>query len=406
MSQPRRVTLQDIANSVGLSVNTVSRALAGKSAVSEVTRAMIRAEAERLGYVPNTMARSLVLGSAMTIGVVITNPSNPFYARLISAVEQRGRAFGYSLLLMVSEENHDNERRAVESMMRWGVDGALVVPVEAEVDHWRRLAASGTRIVLVNRDLPDLDTDLVGIDYEQSAYDATNHLLDLGVDRICLLEEDLEISTVNARMAGFHRAVGARGIAAERVQVLRVPTRRHDSSTLPWEAAESYQLAGGVVAQLPANSGILVGSDYFALGVYRALFEAGRGVGVDIAVVGFGDHPFSAYLNPALTSVRLPAEQVGTAAVDLLLARLAQRGAESARTTVRYPTELIVRASSSLRHAESDRAPTEGGRAATEGGRAATEGGRAATEGGRAATEGGRAAAKGGRAVPRAREGV
>jgi LacI family transcriptional regulator len=346
MSQPRRVTLQDIARSVGLSVNTVSRALAGKSAVSDVTRAMIRAEAERLGYVPNTMARSLVLGSAMTIGVVITNPSNPFYARLISAIEQRGRALGYSLLLMVSEENPDNERRAVESMMRWGVDGALVVPVQAQVDHWRRLARSGTRIVLVNRDLPDLDSDLVGIDYERSAYEATNHLLARDVERICLLEEDLEISTVTARVDGFTRAVTERGIDRGRVQVLRVPTRRHDASTLPWEAAESYQLARGVVAQLPPNSAILVGSDYFALGVYRALVEAGRGVGADIAVVGFGDHPFSAYLNPALSSVRLPADEVGAAAVDLLLARLSQHGSDGARKDVRYPAELIVRASS------------------------------------------------------------
>jgi LacI family transcriptional regulator len=349
MNQARRVTLQDIATSVGLSVNTVSRALAGKSAVSEGTRAMIRAEAERLGYVPNTMARSLVLGSAMTIGVVITNPSNPFYARLISAIEQRGRAFGYSLLLMVSEENYDNERRAVESMMRWGVDGALVVPVQAEVGHWRRLVSSGTEMVLVNRDLPDFDCDLIGIDYEQGAYDATSHLLDTGVERVYLLEEDLEISTVTARVDGFTRAITERNVAPDLVRVLRVPTRRHASSTLPWEADESYQLARDLVADLPPNCGILVGSDYFALGVYRALSEAGRRVAVDVAVVGFGDHPFSAYLDPGLTSVRLPAERVGTAAVDRLIARLAERGTDTARTKVRYPSELVVRASSASR---------------------------------------------------------
>jgi LacI family transcriptional regulator len=347
MNHPRRTTLQDIAKSVGLSVNTVSRALAGKSAVSSEPRALISAEAERLGYVPNSMARSLVLGSAMTIGVVITNPSNPFYSRLISAIEQRGRALGYSLLLLVSEENLDNERRAVDSMMRWGVDGAVVVPVETEAAHWRRLIASGTQVVLINRDVPEVDCDLVGIDYEQSAYDATIHLLDNRVDRLYLLEEDLEISTVTARMDGFRRAVAKRRVPRRSVQILRVPTRRHDSSTLPWEAAEAYQIARTLVADLPANSGILVGSDYFALGVYRALSEAGRSVPGDVAVVGFGDHPFSAYLAPGLTSVRLPAEQVGVAAVDRLIARLADPGASGERTTVRFPSELIVRASSS-----------------------------------------------------------
>jgi LacI family transcriptional regulator len=349
MDQPRRVTLQDIAKSVGLSVNTVSRALTGRSAVSEETRAMIKAEADRLGYVPNTMARSLVLGSAMTIGVVITNPSNPFYGRLISAIEQRGRELGYSLLLMASEENLDNERKAVESMMRWGVEGALVVPVEAGVDHWRRLVSSGTRVVLVNRDLPGFDCDLVGIDYEQGAYDATIHLLDAGVGCAYLLEEDLEISTVRARIEGFTRAVTERRVPPAAVRILRVPTRRHDSSTLPWEAAESYQLARDLVADLPPNSGILLGNDYFALGLYRALSEAGRRVAGDTAVVGFGDHPFSAYLDPALTSVRLPAEQVGVAAVDQLIARIATRGPTVDWTQTRFPSELIVRSSSAKR---------------------------------------------------------
>jgi LacI family transcriptional regulator len=340
------VTLQDIAASVGLSVNTVSRALTGKDQVSPETRAMIKAVADRLGYVPNTMARSLVLGSVMTIGVVITNPSNPFYARLISAIEQRGRIHGYSMLLMVSEENPDNEHRAVESMMRWGVDGAVVVPVQAGTQHWRRLVASGTKVVLVNRDLPDVDCDFVGIDYEQSAYDATIHLLDTGVECMYLLAEDLPISTVTERIVGFNRAVTDRGLPPEAVRIRRVPTRRHDLSTLPWEAAESYHLAQKLVPDLPRNSGILIGNDYFALGVYRALAEAGLRVPDDVRIVGFGDDPFSAFLDPALSSVRLPSEQLGIAAVDQLLSRLAQGGRTDGRTTAFYPTELMVRTSS------------------------------------------------------------
>lgn len=95
---------------LGLSVNTVSRALAGKDAVSEHTRALIRAEADRQGYVPNAMARSLAVGSAMALGLVITNPSNPFFATLISTVEQQGRAQGYSLVLLASEESLDVEQ--------------------------------------------------------------------------------------------------------------------------------------------------------------------------------------------------------------------------------------------------------------------------------------------------------
>ncbi len=195
MSVARRATLKDIAARVGLSVNTVSRALAGKDAVSEHTRARIQAEADRLAYVPNAMARSLVVGSAMAFGLVITNPSNPFYASLISAIEQRARLHGYSLVLMVSEENLDNEQRAAKALQRWGVDGAIVVPVQQGAEHWRRLDASGMPLVFVNRDLPELDCDFVGIDFAAGAYQATCHLLDAGVNRLMLLEEDLPAQT-------------------------------------------------------------------------------------------------------------------------------------------------------------------------------------------------------------------
>src|SRR5919199_6538001 len=108
MQVTRRTRLKDIAVGLGVSVNTVSRALAGKDAVSEQTRALIQAEAERLGYVPNAMARSLAIGSAMALGLVITNPSNPFYSTLISTIEQRSRVHGYSLVFMATEESLAN----------------------------------------------------------------------------------------------------------------------------------------------------------------------------------------------------------------------------------------------------------------------------------------------------------
>jgi LacI family transcriptional regulator len=321
VGETRRATLKDIAASLGLSVNTVSRALAGKDAVSERTRARVQAEADRLGYVPNAMARSLVMGSAMALGLVITNPSNPFYARLVSAIEQRCRLHGYSLVLMVTEENVDTEERAVTSLLRWGVDGAIAVPVQQGTGHWRRLAHAGVPLVLINRTLAELDCDFIGLDYEGSAYRATCHLLDAGATRVLLVEEDLAVSSVDARVRGYRSALEGRGVAD--ATVIRVPTRRRQSSTLPWDPADAYTLAKGMVGRLEPGTAILTGSDYFALGIYRALHEAGRAVPREIAVMGYGDHPFSAYLNPALSSVRLPAEEIGMAAVDLLLERLA-----------------------------------------------------------------------------------
>lgn len=330
-----------------MSVNTVSRALAGKDAVSERTRALIRAEADRQRYVPNAMARSLVVGSAMALGLVITNPSNPFYATLISTVEQHGRAHGYSLVLLASEESLDVEERAVDALLRWGVDGAIVVPVQRGAGHWKRLQSSGTPLVLVNRDVPGLECDFVGIDYEAGAYQATSHLLDNGVTRVHLLEEDLAISSVADRIAGFQRALRERGIRED--TVMRVPTRRYRSSALPWQPEDAYHLAQHLIPELGSGSAIMVGNDYFALGVYRALIEAGRSIPDEVAVMGYSDVPFSAYLNPPLSSIRLPTAEIGETAVNLLLRRLRERRDRKDKPRdsqkIRIAPTLVVRAS-------------------------------------------------------------
>ncbi|SFB33486.1 transcriptional regulator, LacI family [Amycolatopsis marina] len=346
MAEARRVTLKDIAKSLGVSVNTVSRALTGKDSVGEETRARIKAEADRLGYVPNSMARSLVLGSAMTLGLVITNPSNPFYAQLISTIEQRGRIHGYSLMLLVTEESPQGDQAAAETLLRWGVDGALVVPVQGDGEHWDRLNESGVPVVCLNRGFPSLELDFIGVDYERSAYEAALHLIDGGARTLCLLEEDLPISPVADRITGFRRALAESGISPTVDPVVAVPTRRQESLALPWEPADAYRLAQQIVRGRDLPDAIMVGNDYFALGVYRALTEASLHVADDVLVGGFGDHPFAAYLNPALTTVRLPAAEIGTSAVDLLLRRVKGDGSQERAEKQRLPARLVERASS------------------------------------------------------------
>jgi LacI family transcriptional regulator len=347
MTGARRPTLRDIAEALGLSVNTVSRALAGKSDISARTRRLVEAEAQRIGYVPNTLARSLVLGSAMTLGLVITTPSNPFYAQLIHGVEVQGRKHGYSMLLLVTDESEEIEQGAVESLLRAAVDGVLAVPVQGESDPWHRLATANIPLVLVNRDLPAGRHDFVGIDYEQGAYDATRHAIEAGARRIWMLEEDLPITTIAGRIAGFRRAMAEAGLPVPDDAVRSVPTRRHESAALPWQPQESYVVAQEIVDRGDRPDAVLVGNDYFALGLYRALAERGLRVPDDMLVLGYGDFPFSGFLTPPLTSVRLPAYEVGASAVDLLVERVRDRSAAPAQKRLLRP-DLVVRPSSTL----------------------------------------------------------
>ncbi|GLY85270.1 LacI family DNA-binding transcriptional regulator [Actinoallomurus iriomotensis] len=352
MSPRRRTTLRDIAESLDLSVNTVSRALADKDAVGVETRRRVKAEAERLGYVPNTMARSLVLQNAMTLGLVITNPSNPFYARLISAIEERGRTRGYSLMLMVTEDSVDNERRAAEELMRWGVDGVLAIPVQHGAEHWERLRKSGVPLVLLNRDLPGLDVDLVGVDYYAGARAATEHALSTGATELYLVEEDLDISPVAERIRGFRDTLAAHGLGAPDDAVVRVDSPEDVSVSIPFDPGPAYGLGASLARRAGPGAVVLAGNDYHALGLCRAFSEQGLRVGVDVGVIGHGDHPFSAYLDPALTTVRLPAPEVGRAGIDRLLEHVetaagsgGSDGAVTGPTHTLLPPELVVRAS-------------------------------------------------------------
>jgi LacI family transcriptional regulator len=344
VQQRHRATLQDIADALELSANTVSRALSDKGGVSERTRSLIRAEAERIGYIPNVHARSLVLGSRMMIGLVITNPSNPFYAELISEIEFHAAAAGYTLVLLLSEESVEREENAADTLMRSGVDAAIVVPVQGRVHPWGRLERAGIPLVVVNRNLEGLHSGFVGTDNEAGTYAATTHVIEQGATSVMLLEEDLPITTIRQRIEGFRRSMTDAGLELTERSVVAVPTRRNNRVALPWQADEAYRLATDLMNRGHRPDAYVVGNDYFALGLFRALREHGLEVPNDTMVVGFGDYPFSEFLMPSLSTVRLPARSVGRRAVELILDRLGgapNRGFDS----VTIAPELVIRES-------------------------------------------------------------
>ena len=345
MSAPRRrPTLQDVADAVGLSVNTVSRALNDMPGVNDATRARIKQEAERIGYVPNANARSLVLGSRKTIGVVITSPSNPFYAEMISEIELRAGERGYTILLLLSDESSDRERDVVSAAMRSGVDGLIAVPVQGRSNPWAGLQKAGFPLVMVSREIPGLEVDFVSTDNEAGVFETTNHILDLGIRDVVFLEEDLPISTITQRRAGFERALAHHGLEVHPDMLAAVPPRRTSRGTLPWQAEDAYRVCRDLLDRGRRPEGFVVGNDYFALGLYTALSESGLSVPDDAVVVGFGDYPFSRFLAPPLSTSQLPSREVGRLASQLLLAQLESDTAPPPQRTLIRP-ELIRRAS-------------------------------------------------------------
>jgi LacI family transcriptional regulator len=151
------------------------------------------------------------------------------------------------------------------------------------------------------------------------------------------------ITTITQRIEGFTQAMTEAGMPVTGRTVLRIPTRRFDQLALPWQADGAYQVAQDLVAGLDRPDAFVVGNDYFALGLYRALAERKITIPTDVRIVGFGDYPFAGFLAPPLSTVRLPAAEVGTRAVDLLLDRVADPDRPAVRALL--PPTMIVRES-------------------------------------------------------------
>ena len=232
----------------------------------------------------------------------------------------------------------------IQNFIAQKVDAIIVNPVDTDATPKMTQLAVEAKIplVFVNRDVPELDCDMVGVDYERGSYEATSHLIAGGARRLLLLEEDLPITTTADRITGFRRAMSDAGLKVSDDQVRAVPTKRYDSLALPWQPEEAYRFAQTLLTDGHPD-GVVTGNDYFALGLLRALAERDLAVPGDVAITGYGDHPYAAYLQTPLTTVRLPAAEVGTTAVDLLLQRLRSSGERPRKILIR--PELVIRAS-------------------------------------------------------------
>ncbi len=341
----RQPTLQDLAKVVGLTANTVSRALNNRSGVSATTRALIKAEAERLGYVPNVHARSLVLGARKTIGVIVSNISNPFFSDLVSEVELQAQHAGYTVLLLLSYESAEREQDAIDRALRSGLDGLIAAPVQERSTAWAPVTKAGIPLVLVSRELPELGVDFYSTDNEAGIELTTEAVLARGARDVVLIDEDMPFSTIRLRTEGFKRSLDRHGLAFDARQNLAlIPPARMFRVSQSWHADDAYRVAGDLLDRGRRPDAFVVGDDYYALGLYRALRERNIRIPDDVMVMGWGNLPFTRFMEPPLSTLLLPFEEIARRATRRLLDRI-QGIAHDPVVTERIVPELVIRAS-------------------------------------------------------------
>jgi LacI family transcriptional regulator len=341
----RPPTLQDLADVVGLTANTVSRALNDKSGVSAATRALIKAQAERLGYVPNVHARSLVLGSRKTIGVIVSNISNPFFADLVSEVEFQAQKVGYTVLLLLSYESQEREKEEIARALRSGLDGLIAAPVQERVDAWAPVIKAGIPLVLVSREPSEQAIDFYSADNAAGIRLSTEYVLAQGAKDVVLFDEDMPFSTIRLRTEGFRRALEEHGLPFDpRHNLALVPPPRSFRVSQSWQADDAYRVASDLLDRGRRPDAFVVGDDYYALGLYRALRERGIKVPDDAMVMGWGNHPFTRFMEPPLSTLLLPFQEVASRATRRLLDRIEGK-ADAGVVTDRIVPELVIRGS-------------------------------------------------------------
>ncbi|MCX6631594.1 MAG: LacI family DNA-binding transcriptional regulator [Candidatus Solibacter sp.] len=305
----RRSTIKDVARESGVDVSTVSRSLNHKGYVNPETRMRILAAAERLNYMPNRLARGLVTGDSHTLGLIISDIRNPFFAEMARGVEDSANHAGFDLVLCNSDLHPEKQRRYIKSLASRGIDGIIVnwaaslQPPEEDV-----LMSYGIPIVLLNSPTGVRKLSTVSMDNLQGGFLAGSYLLKLGHRRLALLTGPEDQARVAERQKGFLRSIESSG---DKPSALIL---HGDQSFLG-----GYRMAWKLISDHPEVSAVFTHNDVMAFGALKAFAEAGRRVPDEISVVGFDNVEISQMIQPALTTINQPKYEIGAAAVELLL---------------------------------------------------------------------------------------
>ncbi|MEM7112814.1 MAG: substrate-binding domain-containing protein [Chloroflexota bacterium] len=314
MGTASKITISDIARRANVSKSTVSRVLNGTTAVNEKKRTAVLEAVAELNYQPNFMARGLAGGQSLTIGVLTQNITSPHNDHVLRGILMSLRGSKYSPIFADGDWQQEQEQQAIQTLLARQVDGLVIFGGETPDEALCRLAEQ-TPLVVVGRNIPELPNQCLWIDNFQGAYDATRYLIELGHERIVHITGRLSHIDAFERREGYLQALRDYNIAFD--DDLMVEGNFLERSGVM--AVETLLLRGRPF------SAIFAGNDQMAYGARLAFFRRGIRIPEEISIVGFDDLAGSAYMTPPLTTVRQPAEELGTAAAQALLNMLADK---------------------------------------------------------------------------------
>ncbi len=327
------ITLKMVAEKAEVSVNTASRAINNRPDINLETKKRVLQIAKELGYIRNAAAVALRTKKTGTIGVVIADNSNPFYAEVLNGIEVAAREKNYHIILANTQRDYRKEEEAINLLRAKRVDGLLIAPVQDRDDDIKKLIEANIPFVIVGRDFENIEVDAVYNDEVKGGFLATEYLIKKGHKRIALIDGFLYKSTTKGRLEGYKKALNKYKISLDESLI----------SVGDINIENGYERTKQMLEKELNFTAIFAYNDMMAFGSMQAIKEKGLRIPEDIGLVGYDDIPFSSLMNPALTTIKLKKQELGVESVKLLFSRI--NGGRKKTKKVMLDVELQIRKS-------------------------------------------------------------
>ncbi|KIL41274.1 transcriptional regulator [Gordoniibacillus kamchatkensis] len=331
-----KATIYDVAKEAGVSIATVSNAINGKGKISKKRREEIFKIMERLQYQPSVIASALTGKKTFTLGLLIPDISNPFFAEIARAIEDEAHQSGYSVIICSTDNKDERVERYIALLESKSVDGIIIGTGIDNMDILSQLQSRSVPLAMIAREASSLAVDTVVADDFVGGVLAAEHLVSLGHKRLAVLSENLKVSSSRERIRGFRQGLADVGVSFDDNSIVICEYKVEEGKR---GALELLQRGG------ERPTAIFCCNDLLAIGAIQAAKEAGVRVPEDLSIVGFDDTILATVTDPPLTTVAQPMEHMGKLVFKLILGHLQNK--DSIRQRIVLRPELTIRQSTS-----------------------------------------------------------
>jgi len=334
----KKLSISDIARSLNISVTTVSFILNGRAEEKRISEELVQRVQKHIadvGYKPNSLARSLRTGKSNTIGLMVEDISNPFFANIARMIEDNAYKNGYKILYCSTDNDTEKTKDLIQMFQERHVDGYIIAPPDGVEDEINALINSGSPVVLFDRNLAGVNTDYVGIDNYGSTYHAINYLIGKGYKNIAFITLYSLQSQMQERMQGYESALAEHQMNQH---IKEIPYSNDPDDIIKHVSA--------FLSRKKEVDAVLFGTNYLAVSGLRAIYNLGLKIPSDLAVIAFDDHDVFELSNPSITAIKQPIKEISGEVINLLLKGLKSPAKPKKPESLILDTTLELRKSS------------------------------------------------------------